>query len=103
MRDRLLRKRPVPDLARCAESLCASELSRTHKREIEGKLDSHEAKSVEFVKRNVRKPHGKGKCTPSLQKSAKKGGKCEYCGYSSHNRSECALNFIPAGKWDTMQ
>ena len=58
-RDRLLRERPVPDLARCAESLRASELSRTHKREMEGRPDSHGATSVEF------------------------------CGYSSHNRSEC--------------
>ena len=88
-RDRLLRERPVPDLARCAESLRASELSRTHKREMEGRPDSHGATSVEFVKNNVRKPQGKGKWTPSFQKSAKKGGKCGYCGYSSHNRSEC--------------
>ena len=84
-RDRLLRERPVPDLARCAESLRASELSR----EMEGRPDSHGATSVEFVKNNVRKPQGKGKWTPSFQKSAKKGGKCGYCGYSSHNRSEC--------------
>ena len=88
-RDRLLRERPVPDLARCAESLRASELSRTHKREMEGRPDSHGATSVEFVKNNVRKPQGKGKWTPSFQKSTKKGGKCGYCGYSSHNRSEC--------------
>ena len=88
-RDRLLRERPVPDLARCAESLRASELSRAHKREMEGRPDSHGATSVEFVKNNVRKPQGKGKWTPSFQKSAKKGGKCGYCGYSSHNCSEC--------------
>ena len=88
-RDRLLRERPVPDLTRCAESLRASELSRAHKREMEGRPDSHGATSVEFVKNNVRKPQGKGKWTPSFQKSAKKGGICGYCGYSSHNRSEC--------------
>ena len=83
-RDRLLRERPVPDLARCAESR-ASELSRAHKREMEGRPDSHGATSVEFVKNNVRKPQSKGKWTPSFQKSSK----CGYCGYSSHNRSEC--------------
>ena len=98
-RDRLLHERPVPDLARCAESLRASELSRAHKREMEGRPDSHGATSVEFVKNNVRKPQGKGKRTPSFQKSAKKGGKCGYCGYSSHNRS---LNVIPVGRWGTM-
>ena len=89
MRDRLLRGRPVPDRAHCAESLRASELSRAHKREMEGRPDSHGATSVEFVKNNVRKPQGKGKWTTSFQKSAKKGGKCGYCGYCSPNRSEC--------------
>ena len=88
-RDWLLRERPVPDLARCAESLRMSEMSRTHKQEMEGKPDSHGATSVEFVKRNVRKPQGMDKWTPSFQRSAKKGAKCEYCGYSFHNRSEC--------------
>ena len=53
---------------------------------------------MEFMKRNARKPQGKGKWTPSFQTLAKKGGKCEYCGYSSHPRSECSAKCNSCGK-----
>ena len=53
---------------------------------------------MEFMKRNGRKPQGKGKWTPSFQTLAKKGGKCEYCGYSSHPRSECSAKCNSCGK-----
>ena len=39
-RDRLLRERPVPGLARCIEALRASELSRIHKEQFKDTVDS---------------------------------------------------------------
>ena len=76
----LLRKRPFPDLVQCAESLSASELSHTHKREMEGIRG--------ICEEECKKASRQGQMDP-FQRPAKKGSKCEYCGYSSHSRLEC--------------
>ena len=96
-RERLLRERPVPDMARCLEILKAAELSRQHK--IIGKQTNAE-KEIHGVRRKVNPK--KGAANPD-RKSYENKGKfkasgnrkqesadydCGYCG-AKHRKGLC--------------
>ena len=95
-RDRLLRERPVPSLARCIEALRASELSRVHKEQFKDVVDPAHTIHASDKRRLKENRKGSGKHsrenTRSFNKSSKGNSKssCKFCG-TDHplDRAKC--------------
>jgi len=85
-RDRLLRERPVPDLNRVIESLRASEVSKSHRLQLNQSTEA--VNHVKSRKKSLQKPTGTrpgGRKEPRPDSSRK----CKWCGKSNHARAEC--------------
>ncbi|EDO32683.1 predicted protein [Nematostella vectensis] len=67
-RERLLRERPVPDLARAVESLRAAEISRAHKQVISGKPEPEPIHHTDKERNNPAKKRGapRGQATKAM-------------------------------------
>ena len=102
-RERLLRERPVPNLARAVEQLRAAEISRSHREAISGTASG--SSQVEHINKRPRnksrasaqqsgqqaKPRkkqkpGQGK---SQENRSENKPRCNYCGRDKHPRREC--------------
>ena len=96
-RDRLLRERPVPGLARCIEALRASELSRIHKEQFKDTVDSpntvHAAEKHHSA--NEKRKGNRGSSNGNLRGRNKSGkekpsGLCKFCGTEHpYDRAKC--------------
>ena len=87
-RERLLRERPVPNLARCIEALRASELSRVHKEQFKDVVDP--AYTIHALDKR-RLTLDRAKCPAS-------GKTCHKCGKQGHFAVKCHIKMQMPGK-----